>query len=314
MKISWKKIWKKVRPVLDILIIVLVFYFIAKVLYDNWQKLLNYQWNINYFYLILALLLHTVSFFLLGISWGKILHFITGKEYDFKKTARIFFIAQIVRYIPGNIWSFIQLAIKNEEKLEISKPHTILAIIVEIVIRMAVGALISIIVLVEIFHRYSLVYYVVLVLTILLAVFVLYSPRNLNKVLNFFLLKKGQKFLIHTTFDYKKVSLLVFYFSLHWLIFGVGLFVLIKALGIHEISILRAIGVDIVSWIGGYLSLITPSGVGVREGIMIALFTPITGLAIATVISIVARLFFTLGELINLGFILIWTRSEKNSH
>lgn len=305
-----KRFFQKIKPVFQILIILLVIFFISRVLWENSQELKDFEWQINWGFLILALLLHTVSFSLLGFSWDKILSEVVGKSLDSKKVWQIFFTSQIIRYIPGKIWSFINLGVANKEKLGIRKTHTLLAIFMEIALRMAIGALISVIVLFEIFHSYSIFYYIILALTVFVAFIVIFNQKFLNKILNWMFRKKGKNFVSQTKFRLKTLLKLSGIFACHWLVFGIGLYFLIISLGIN-ISIFKAVGIDILSWIIGYLSFLTPSGVGVREAVMIILLMPYTSLALATVISVFARLVFILGEIINLGIVYFVTKEKK---
>ncbi|MFH1749719.1 MAG: lysylphosphatidylglycerol synthase transmembrane domain-containing protein [bacterium] len=299
----------KIKPYFQAIVIILIVFFIGKILWDNWSELQDFDWQINWWYFILAIMFHTLSFFVLGFSWNRILTEVSGQTLDTKKVWKIFFTSQIIRYIPGNVWSFINLGVANSEKLGIRKTHTLLAIFIEIALRMAVGALISVIVLYEIFHKFSLFYYAILVITVFGALFVIFNQKILNSILNWLFRKKGENFISQAKFKKRTLVGLSGIFALHWIVFGIGLYFLIISLGI-DISIYKAIGVDILSWIVGYLSLITPSGVGVREATMIILLSPYMTVAIATVVSLLARLMFVIGELLNLGLVYIFTKEK----
>ncbi len=305
-----KKILTKIKPYLQAIVILLIVFFIGKILSDNWTELQNFDWKINWWYFLLAITFHTLSFFVLGFSWNKILTEVSGQKLDTKKVWKIFFTSQIIRYIPGNVWSFINLGVVNSEKLGIRKTHTLLAIFIEIALRMTVGALISVIVLYEVFHKFSVFYYAILVIAVFGSLFVIFNQNILNRILNWIFRKKGENFISQTEFKKRTLIGLLGVFALHWLVFGIGLYFLIISLGI-DISIYKAIGADILSWIVGYLSLLTPSGVGVREATMIIILSPYMTVAIATVVSLLARLMFVVGELLNLGIVYFLTK-EKN--
>jgi hypothetical protein len=63
----------------------------------------------------------------------------------------------------------------------------------------------------------------------------------------------------------------------------------------------------------GYLSLLTPSGLGVREGILALLLTEVFAAPLPTVIAIVARLWMVLAELLGAGVALVMWRRRKPS-
>jgi hypothetical protein len=55
----------------------------------------------------------------------------------------------------------------------------------------------------------------------------------------------------------------------------------------------------------GYLSMLTPSGLGVREGVMALLLGQVSPVSVAVVISLVARLWMMAGELVGAGAVLL---------
>ena len=61
----------------------------------------------------------------------------------------------------------------------------------------------------------------------------------------------------------------------------------------------------------GFVSLLTPSGIGVREGALYLLLAPVLGGGLATVAAIAMRVWVTLGELLAAGASLVFLR-EKN--
>jgi hypothetical protein len=63
----------------------------------------------------------------------------------------------------------------------------------------------------------------------------------------------------------------------------------------------------------GYLSLLTPSGLGVREGILALLLTEVFAAPLPTIIAIVARLWMVLAELLGAGVSLVFWRQRKPS-
>ena len=61
----------------------------------------------------------------------------------------------------------------------------------------------------------------------------------------------------------------------------------------------------------GFLSLLTPSGLGVREGILALLLAQVFAAPLPTVIAIVARLWMVLAELLGAGVALVLWRKRK---
>ncbi|MBI3115032.1 MAG: hypothetical protein HYZ09_00890 [Candidatus Kerfeldbacteria bacterium] len=78
---------------------------------------------------------------------------------------------------------------------------------------------------------------------------------------------------------------------------GLALAALASAVGL-EIPLQTAIGVFGLAWFLGYVSLLTPSGLGVREGTMVVALTPLIGAPAATFLSVASRLAIVIAELL----------------
>jgi len=64
---------KIVRRILQVILIVVIFYFLAKNLYVNWNKIVEYDWNINYYFLTYSFVLLIVGSILIALGWNLIL-------------------------------------------------------------------------------------------------------------------------------------------------------------------------------------------------------------------------------------------------
>ncbi len=85
--------------------------------------------------------------------------------------------------------------------------------------------------------------------------------------------------------------------GLAWLGYGVSFWALGQGvLTDVDLSLRLAIGVYTVSYMAGYLAVITPGGLGVREGVMTALLTPSIGAPAAIALSIASRLAVTVAQ------------------
>lgn len=78
---------------------------------------------------------------------------------------------------------------------------------------------------------------------------------------------------------------------------GLALAALASAVGV-ALPTRTAIGVFGLAWLLGYVSLLTPSGLGVREGAIVVALTPLVGAPTATFLSIASRLAIVMAELL----------------
>ena len=103
-------------------------------------------------------------------------------------------------------------------------------------------------------------------------------------------------------------------FILWWFFYGLGLIFIVKALSLN-INPIYLIGINTASWLLGYLSFLTPSGLGVREVAMVFFLKSKISVALAGSVSIISRLVFVIAELFAflLVFILnIFNKSYEN--
>lgn len=98
---------------------------------------------------------------------------------------------------------------------------------------------------------------------------------------------------------------------LAWLVYGLAHWSLARAIAPVTLSHLPLIvGAVALAWIGGYLALITPAGLGVRDGLLGLFLAPMLGAGPVVVLVAVARLLALLLELL---ILLVWTVSRRRA-
>lgn len=137
-------------------------------------------------------------------------------------------------------------------------------------------------------------------LTVLLVIafFICLNP----KIINFFLglvEKLTKKEDIRIPFTYPQMLKVVSLFILNWLIVGTGFYILTCSMYKLPVSeLLYTGGIFGLSAIIGILAIFTPSGLGVREGILVLGLSLVMPNEMAVIVSIVSRLWATIAELI----------------
>jgi uncharacterized membrane protein YbhN (UPF0104 family) len=102
---------------------------------------------------------------------------------------------------------------------------------------------------------------------------------------------------------------------LAWCLYGVGLFLLLRGVGIavEVIQLPVLTGIFAASYVVGYLVLVAPGGLVVREGAMTALLADLVGLAVgvAAAVAIMARIWMVVTELAALALVLAWPKTVE---
>ena len=302
-----KKIGKRVLQIGLPLVIVAAFLY--KVHDWNWQILTAHasQWNL--WLLALAFggfILQEISF---GLIWQAVLGRL-GYRLDLRVCLRIYLASEFVRYIPGNIWHVLT-RILWVSKYGVSRPIAFASMTVELITKLAAGALIFALSLlfwgdfgaVGSLFRGSLT--IVLGVALFLALLIILHPRILNGLLNLALrlLKRDP---VSLPLRYSDILLVTLAWSLSWFVAGCAFYILVLALwpGTPLAALPVCIGIYAIAWDFGFVTFITPSGLGFRElaiGVLFALSLPSIPASLVAIIALLSRVISTAAELLSVG-------------
>ena len=137
-----------------------------------------------------------------------------------------------------------------------------------------------------------------------------------NLLINFlnFVLKILKKEIVSERIKIKNIIFLITVFALDWIYLGFLFSIIVSFFGLNLIENLHAlIFINTASWLIGFLSIMSPGGIGIREGVMIELLSEIGVLKQNAIqISIMARIWMTIPEFIIAGYFLIKRKSKES--
>jgi len=272
---------------------------------NDWSNLTAHTFQWNPWLLALAFasfLLQELSY---GLIWQSILARL-GSRLDLRTSLRIYLASEFVRYIPGNVWHVLT-RILWVSKYGVSRPIAFASMTIELITKLAAGALIFAVSLLF-WHDLGAInqastgtsIVVVGVVTILGLLVVLYPPV-LNGLLNFALrLLKREPVVL--ALRYKDILLITLAWCVSWLVAGCAFYILLLALwpATPLAALPICIGIYAIAWDVGFVSFITPSGLGFREATIIGLFALALPLpaGLGTIIAFLSRLVSTMAELL----------------
>jgi uncharacterized membrane protein YbhN (UPF0104 family) len=284
----------------QVLIIVLIFYFLIKNLVSNWSQVKDYEWQFDYPLLIVSFLLQIVALFWLVKIWQRMLKH-TGSSVFYLKLFKVWFFTNLGKYLPGKVWQFLGM-IYMLEKEGVPKQNSFSTGVLAQAFSVISGLFISVLFLgADLYSRFFskkpglMVAGVVLSLAILA---ILCYPKVLEKIINWGLrILKKEKISLDITL--KDVIIYLLSYSLSWLLFGLAFLIFIKAMAQADFNMYPTLtGAFAFSLNIGFLALFTPGGIGVREGILVFLLSSLFPLPVSTLISLLSRLWITVGELL----------------
>jgi uncharacterized membrane protein YbhN (UPF0104 family) len=209
--------------------------------------------------------------------------------------ARVFYISQLGKYVPGTMWSVMaQMELGRDYKV----PRRTSAAVGVLVLAVAVVAGTSVAVLLlplagdEIVHDY---WWLALVLPLL---YVAVHPPVLGWVLNRLLrlLRREPITTLPTWSGLRKALLLQ---ALTWLLFGVQVWLLVTGLGAPAMDSLPAsVGGYALAYSLGMLVFLLPAGAGIREGTLVVALAGVVAGPTALLVALLARAIATVCDLV----------------
>jgi uncharacterized membrane protein YbhN (UPF0104 family) len=277
----------------------IIIYFLVRQLYGNWDEIASGDWKIDWLYLFLSTIVLFIAYLFLTQAWRLII-FGFGLRPGFIGSFRVMYLAQLGRYIPGKIWQVVgmvglakQIGIPASVSLAsfaLAQIYYLPAAFILVPILLGdPGKLESLKFLGDIFYIFAAILAV-----IFLAIFLI--PRGIGRLLNFALrLLKKEEVSYNPSFVNRLAIFAIYLIS--WILMGISFKLFIIAVSPEtEITYTFAAGTYIASYVIGYLSIIAPGGLGVREAIMAAIMRAVMPFPSATLIAFASRFFITIVE------------------
>jgi glycosyltransferase 2 family protein len=268
--------------------------------------------NVNIPLLILSVILFVGYYFLRCYLWREILQF-KGHKISLMKTAYLWEISEFKRYTPGNIWSLLsRVSLFGNEGVE--KKLVGLALLDEIQLIIISCALISVFCLPLVLssnESTQLLRQMQIIILGSAAAIAIYSL-----VVAFLFQKRGlgnfRANLFLPGYSLQQKIILTFISTVAFFIFGVAtLAACLSVFSFEPKLFLQLSAFFTFALLAGYLSFITPMGLGVREGIITLGLSKLTSVATAGFLSIFSRIILIISEAIFLLIVLVFEISAK---
>ncbi|MCC7355138.1 MAG: flippase-like domain-containing protein [Anaerolineae bacterium] len=295
MRASWKR-------AAQVIVLVLALGFLVILVHSQWQELRRYPWQLSPGWLALSYVPWGLSMALEIGMWRAILVRIarvasattSPRPLSWARAAQIWFLSNIIRYIPGNIWQPLGMAQMCAEE-GIPAEVTLTSVVVHQALSGLAVTLLGVGYFAWAGQGEALRTLAPLLLVLPLVTLAL-RARWLETALNLVLRRLGRPPLRIGLRSRTLVALTLGYVA-SWSLVGVGFAMLVRALTPVGPEALPHLVVSFaLAWLVGYLSFLTPSGLGVREGAIVWLLGGILSLPVAALVSLSARLWFIVGE------------------
>ena len=299
----------KVKTIIGWLLAILILAFLVRLFYINRAELAAWQWNIDWTKAVISAFLLFLAYITAAIAWKTIISGF-GHKVGLSDSFRIVYLANLGRYIPGKIWQvFGMVALAKEVGIPartslgsfvLAQAYSLPASF--LLIPIFIGNIDSL----EQLAIYKDLFYLAFAISFIAFLILFFKPGGLSGALNWVL-----KILKREPVDYKpnfKNRIAIFnWYLLTWTLFGFAFHFFLEALLDNSTLPLNyAVGTYIAAYILGYISFLSPGGLGFREGVMTALLTPFLGVGVAVSISLIHRVWITCAEAI-ISLMALWT-------
>ena len=221
---------------------------------------------------------------LFGLIWSMELRGVSGRTVPVARSTGVFFVSGLARLLPGGVFTYLgRMSLARD--LQVGRAHLVASMVMETMTSAAAALTLGTAVLLsdEAGSQVPGGRWWLLALPFALAA--TYLPLSLRG-LNLLLTRFGR-----SSVRIPRQSGFGFFggYVVAWLAFGLGLWFLIRAFGLDGPNMLVAAGAFSLSWLLGFVVVIVPGGLGVREGAMTALLAPWLGVEQSILLALVSR-------------------------
>ncbi len=240
-------------------------------------------------------------------KWHYILNS-TGDHLPYARIGRIFYLAQLSSYIPGGVWQYLDMGYRatDDDRPLHAVAHSILYLHgTTVAASLWYAAVIGAWLLPA--WRIPLI----LIATLLL-LGVLGAPR---------ILSRSKRWLARAGVDIEpypcSARIMAGLFAialLNWVVNGAFLYALVAGVTQTPLALLPHVSaIMAVAWAAGFLVLVVPGGLGVREGTMIVLLARLIPEPAAIAVSVLARILMLAAELAMAGLFTLYTNEGPSN-
>lgn len=288
----WQR--KPVRVTLQVIWIGLIAFFIGYAIFANREAITSIEWTPERLGLVgLAIVSTLLRRLTGGLRWVWLVRLLgKGQSLTIRQGLKIYFVANLATYIPGTYWFVLGRAAMSQ-KHGVSALQTGVSTLIEHFLLILSGALLGIfgLQLIAELLNISVNSMLWIILIVIIGLFAIH-PWSIRQITN--LMARVLKMQpVEVSLSYPMMLLQLLWSIVIWLFGSLSLLLLARAfmptIGLEQLGVFSAI--YSISWLIGFFTPFAPSGLGVREGVMVGSFAAM-GLSsgITALLAVLSRL------------------------
>ncbi|MEN6374500.1 MAG: lysylphosphatidylglycerol synthase transmembrane domain-containing protein [Smithella sp.] len=297
-----------IKYVIGFLIVAGAGYFFVREFYANYDSIAKFDFKINSFYLLTSQIILILTTLAGTFFWQQLLKMITAHKINFRESLAIVNTSQLTKYLPGKVWSYaLQMVLLSRQG--ISKTVVLYANLFLAMTSLFASAFLGLLYFVCFSPDQTRFWLTIFVAFLILYIGFIFLNQSCLKILIRIIEKIFKKTINYTHIDIKWIIVFQFLYLLANAIFGITGYLLAIGLG-FSVSIQNIFAVSaslIIADMIGFIILIAPGGLGVREGIMFALLAALGDRSLALLLPVGTRIMGMVSDLLlgGVGFIFL---------
>jgi glycosyltransferase 2 family protein len=288
---------------LTVAVLAVVAGFFVATLAARWNDVISLKWRLEPGLFVLATVLLALSYGLVACLWGVALGRAAGTRVV--TGARIWFLSNLARYVPGNVWSYVG-AVELARREGVARRTTLAVMALTQVLSVGVAVAAGLPVLLAERARLGR--------PALLGALVVAAGAALAALFRRRLLDLARRRFpgldpADLTPSAGTVVLLVAGYALYWAVTGLAFAALVASLyPLAPGDVPLVVAAYAAAYAAGFLALLTPAGLGVREGVLVVALAPVLPAGPALVVALLSRVWMMLVELAGAGIVHLLAR------
>lgn len=301
------RVWR----IVGVLVAVAIVALLVRRMVTDWGSVRSYAWALRPGYMVASMVCLQLAFITMARAWRSVLRAI-GVRWSLIRAFWVFYLSNLGRYIPGNFWQMGAAAIMGRQ-MGVSASDIVASMIVHLLYFLPVGAVLALA-----SGRFPAPFDTTLVHVLawsaaLACAAVALWPHLLLRRIPKWSARLGldpERWRVETS---RRLAIL-FQTVVAWVFLSLGFALMVLGVAPVPADLVWDLArVYMVAHIVGYIVLVAPAGLGVREGTMVFLLSPLLGAGPAAGVALLARLWYTLAEVFTVGAAALCLRRDRGS-
>jgi uncharacterized membrane protein YbhN (UPF0104 family) len=229
-----------------------------------------------------------------------------GSSPSASSVARIVFVGQLGKYVPGSVWPVLA-QMELGSAYDVPRHRSATASMLSTIITLSCGLLTALLTLPFVAGSRAWLWALAAVPVLLACMW----PRMLNSG-TARLLRLARRPPLERPLALRTIAACAAWSAGSWACYGMQIWLLSDRIGAHDgAGVLRAIGGFSLAWCAGFVAVIVPAGAGVREVLLVAVLAPVIGASGAIAVALASRMLTTAADLVMAGAGCSWCRASR---